>query len=377
MTLRERLERSRPSRAGSREQKSREQKTAKKKKKGERKKMNPDDTIKNGPFTWKVVTLLGSGGFGDVYKVYDEKNKSKQYALKTESEDGKKTMLRLKVEVRIMMAITAARKANHGNGNKHFVEFVDRGKSDDLSCKFVVMSLVGPSLDDCRRKYGVCLNDRSTPYNIAIQSLEAVRDLHALGYLHRDIKPANFAVGFGPTEPTVFMLDFGIGRSFLDPTTKQHRAPRKSVKFLGTLRYASRACMKGIDQGRKDDVECWIYMVFDIFDPEDGIVWKCVSGRDKITRVKDDFFAGKIKEAYKGVPLNMKTIVSYVESLRFQSAPDYPFMINFLYTMSNNAGFPINNINTGAWVGNLKNKKGSGRSSGSRSDKLSGSSDGD
>ena len=134
--------------------------------------MNPDDTIKNGPFTWKVVTLLGSGGFGDVYKVYDEKNKSKQYALKTESEDGKKTMLRLKVEVRIMMAITAARKANHGNGNKHFVEFADRGKSDDLSCKFVVMSLVGPSLDDCRRKYGVCLNDRSTPYNIAIQSLE-------------------------------------------------------------------------------------------------------------------------------------------------------------------------------------------------------------
>ena len=51
--------------------------------------------------------------------------------------------------------------------------------------------------------------------------------------------------------------------------------------------------MKVIDQGRKDDVECWIYMVFDIFDPEDGIVWKCVSGRDKITRVKDDFFAGK------------------------------------------------------------------------------------
>nr|ACI49033.1 hypothetical protein Cbre_JD06.004 [Caenorhabditis brenneri] len=284
-------------------------------------------------------------------------------------------MLRLKIEVRIMMAIAEARKWNN-QVNKHFVEFIDRGKSEDLGCKFVVMSLVGPSLDDCRRKYGVSLNDRSTPYIVAIQSLEAVRDLHNLGYLHRDIKPANFAVGFGPTEPTVFMLDFGIGRSFLDPTTKQHRAPRKSVKFLGTLRYASRACMKGIDQGRKDDVECWIYMVFDIFDPEDGIVWKCVSGRDKITRVKDDFFAGKTKEAYNRVPHNMKTIVSYVESLRFQSAPDYPFMINFLYTMSNQAGFPINNINTGAWVGQLKHKKESGRS-GARSDKLSGSDDSD
>ncbi|CAO4377293.1 unnamed protein product [Caenorhabditis nigoni] len=365
MTLREKLEGSRPG-------KSKEQKT--KKKKG-RKIMSPDDVIKNGPFSWKVVTLLGSGGFGDVYKVFDERNKAKQYALKTESEDGKKVMLRLKVEVRVMMAISEARKTNP-QGYKHFVEFVDRGKSEDLGCKFVVMSLVGPSLDDCRRKYGVCLNDRSTPYIIAIQSLEAVRDLHALGYLHRDIKPANFAVGLGPTEPTVFMLDFGICRSFLDPATKQHRAPRKSVKFLGTLRYASRACMKNIDQGRKDDVECWIYMVFDIFDPEDGIVWKCVSGREKITRVKDEFMAGKAKEAYRGVPRNMKTIVSYVETLRFQSAPDYPFMINFLFTMSSQAGFPINNINTGAWVGNLKNKKDSGRN-GTRSDKLSGSSDGD
>ncbi|PIC23816.1 hypothetical protein B9Z55_017380 [Caenorhabditis nigoni] len=347
MTLREKLEGSRPG-------KSKEQKT--KKKKG-RKIMSPDDVIKNGPFSWKVVTLLGSGGFGDVYKVFDERNKAKQYALKTESEDGKKVMLRLKVEVRVMMAISEARKTNP-QGYKHFVEFVDRGKSEDLGCKFVVMSLVGPSLDDCRRKYG------------------AVRDLHALGYLHRDIKPANFAVGLGPTEPTVFMLDFGICRSFLDPATKQHRAPRKSVKFLGTLRYASRACMKNIDQGRKDDVECWIYMVFDIFDPEDGIVWKCVSGREKITRVKDEFMAGKAKEAYRGVPRNMKTIVSYVETLRFQSAPDYPFMINFLFTMSSQAGFPINNINTGAWVGNLKNKKDSGRN-GTRSDKLSGSSDGD
>ncbi|CAP29899.2 Protein CBG10487 [Caenorhabditis briggsae] len=284
MTLREKLERSRPG-------KSKEQKT--KKKKG-RKIMSPDDVIKNGPFSWKVVTLLGSGGFGDVYKVFDERNKAKQYALKTESEDGKKVMLRLKVEVRVMMAILEARKTNP-QGYKHFVEFVDRGKSEDLGCKFVVMSLVGPSLDDCRRKYGVCLNDRSTPYIIAIQSLEAVRDLHALGYLHRDIKPANFAVGLGPTEPTVFMLDFGICRT---------------------------------------------------------------------------------KEAYRGVPRNMKTIVSYVDTLSFQSAPDYPFMINFLFTMSSQAGFPINNINTGAWVGNLKNKKDSGRN-GTRSDKLSGSSDGD
>lgn len=53
--------------------------------------------------------------------------------------------------------------------------------------------------------------------------------------------------------------------------------------------------MKGIDQGRKDDLECWIYMVFDIFDPENGIVWKEVRGRDAITQAKDYFFDCKSK----------------------------------------------------------------------------------
>ncbi|CAI2313199.1 unnamed protein product [Caenorhabditis sp. 36 PRJEB53466] len=347
------------------------------KKKPSRKIMNPDDTIKNGPFTWKVVNLLGSGGFGDVYKVYEEKNKSKCYALKTESEEGKKVMLRLKVEMQVLMAIQDARKADP-KCLRHFVEFVDRGKSDDLKCKFIVMSLVGPSLDDCRKKYNVCLNSKQTPYIIAIQSLEAVRDLHALGYLHRDIKPANFAVGFGPDEPTVFMLDFGIGRSYLDPKTKEHRAPRKSVKFLGTLRYASRACMKGIDQGRKDDLECWLFMVFDIFD-EDSLSWRKEPDRSQITHYKDNFFNNKLPSMYDSVPHGMKYIVSYVGKLQFQSTPEYGNLIVQLTNLAETSRFPINNMNGGGWVGKLKQKMKTERfkDSDSESDRVSGSADDD
>ncbi|CAI5449839.1 unnamed protein product [Caenorhabditis angaria] len=327
----------------------------KKKPKITRKMMNPGDQIKNGRFVWKIVNLLGSGGFGDVYRVFSETDKKKKnYALKTESEDGKKMMLRLKVEMQVLMAIQDDRKTNKKAVNKHFVEFVDRGKSDELKCKFIVMSIVGPSLDDCRKKYRVDLSHRSTPYNIAIQTLEAVRDLHNLGFLHRDIKPANFAVGIGSEEPVVYMLDFGICRMFIDPKTKIHRAPRKKVKFLGTLRFASRACLKCEDQGRKDDLECWLYMVFDILDEDDGIPWKNISDRDKILGVKMAFFLMKLSIVYENISRQMKTIVKYVDSLEYQSTPDYEYIIKSLLAVAEHCKCPVKDRRKVEWAGKLR-----------------------
>lgn len=105
------------------------------KKKATRKKLAAGDIILSQGATsgWKVVNLLGSGGFGDVYKVHKENQPpTKCYALKTESEDGEKRYLRLKVEVTVMMK--TAEKKKEGKF-EHFIEFVDRGKCEELKCK--------------------------------------------------------------------------------------------------------------------------------------------------------------------------------------------------------------------------------------------------
>ncbi|VDM82598.1 unnamed protein product [Strongylus vulgaris] len=176
--------------------------------------------------------------------------------MKTEMVLGDRRMLRLKIEVMVLMK---CHEQTDPNSKQHFVAFVDRGKTAKF--KFLVMGLVGKSLEDIRRDVLGHNYSRSTVMQCSIQTLIAVRDLHGLGYLHRDIKPQNYAVGLGEKQNTVYMLDFGIARKFTVGETKEVKIARAKVSFLGTVRFASRACHKCIEQGRKDDLESWIFMV--------------------------------------------------------------------------------------------------------------------
>ncbi|VDO42779.1 unnamed protein product [Haemonchus placei] len=246
--------------------------------------------------------MLGSGGFGDVYKV------QKESAMKTEMVIGNRQMLRLKIEVVVLMK---CHEQTDPDRKGHFVAFVDRGKTEKF--KFLVMGLVGPSLEDIRKKDLVRNYSKATAMQCCIQTMTALRDLHGIGYLHRyDIKPQNYAIGLGPKESTIYMLDFGIARKFTEGETKK-------VHFLGTLRFASRACHKQIEQGRKDDLECWLYMVcFDLFDDDKGLPWKRCE-RNEILAMKQKFF--KLE--------NFKRIVQYIDGLNYADEPDYVSVMRF------------------------------------------------
>ncbi|RCN35196.1 hypothetical protein ANCCAN_18951 [Ancylostoma caninum] len=188
--------------------------------------------------------------------------------MKTEMVEGDKLKLRLKIEV---LVLGLCHDAQDPKRREHFVEFVDRGKTRKF--KFLVMGLVGKSLEDIRRSILLRNYSKPTAMNASLQTLQSVWDLHDVGYLHRDIKPQNFAIGLGEKEKVIYMLDFGIARKYRYGDTKQVKVARIAVKFLGTIRFASRACHLGIEQGRKDDLETWLYMLFDLFDDE-SLPWK-------------------------------------------------------------------------------------------------------
>ncbi|PIC40302.1 hypothetical protein B9Z55_011693 [Caenorhabditis nigoni] len=121
---------------------------------------------------WCIQMHIGSGGFGDVYRVIDErstKSPQQEYAMKTEIHGAHQR--RLTIEKSILKEIDAYTTAN--SKTRHFCELIDSGQTADYSVNFawIVMTLIGPSLDSVRRMLNKQFS-KPCVINMAVQILE-------------------------------------------------------------------------------------------------------------------------------------------------------------------------------------------------------------
>lgn len=196
-----------------------------------------------------------------------------KYALKVEA-DGDPIGL-LKMEVYVLMELKKTKfegtfflhlfmQSIHSFSARHFLTLMDKGRVEG-KFNYVVMTLVGESLQDLRVKANMKKFSMGTAVSVGRQCLEALEDLHNVGILHRDIKPGNYTVGRKDMNELrkVYMLDFGMARKFVkeDGTL---RNPRARAGFRGTVKYAPIACHVQREQSRKDDIESWMYMLVEI-----------------------------------------------------------------------------------------------------------------
>ncbi|KAK6113395.1 Protein kinase domain family protein [Brugia pahangi] len=265
--------------------------------------LHPGDVLGD----WTVLDKIGEGGFGAVYLVKD--SKGNEYAMKTESVNA--TAKVLKAEYYVLKELKRAKAT-------HFCDILDSGLVGEN--KYLVMTLVGLSLTDLRKHdptQKIQKFSMGCALSVGMKCLEAIQELHNIGYLHRDIKPANFAIGRKNLRK-IYLLDFGMCRKYLNSQSSV-RNPRRSAGFRGTLRYASISSHISREQCRKDDLEIGY------------LPWKNMQDKDEVGRCKqlcrkDEY----IKELFGGCPREYITIMRLIDSTRYYSKPEYNKITNLL-----------------------------------------------
>ena len=122
--------------------------------------------------------------------------------------------------------------------------------------------------------------------------------------LHRDIKPDNFLMGLKRSSGTVYVVDFGLAKCYLDKDEPDGHIEFSGDKpIIGTARFASVNAHHGNELSRRDDLESLGYMM--IYFLIGSLPWSTIERRTieetfyAIAKVKGEI---KTKELCQGCP---------------------------------------------------------------------------
>lgn len=177
---------------------------------------------------WRVVRLLGTGGFGAVYEAQHKhiagrlaaiKVLHPQLLLRGDADDLKR---------RFVNEASAASRADHEN----IVQVFDAGIAPDGLCYVVMEFLRGSSLTQIIAQAGRLPVERVA--NVGAQVASALAAAHGINIVHRDLKPDNiFLVPRTSNPDFVKVLDFGIAK------LADSDVHTKTGAILGTPSYMS------------------------------------------------------------------------------------------------------------------------------------------
>lgn len=149
---------------------------------------------------FEILDVLGSGGFGQVYKVKDPRF-AEPLALKLSIEPVRS----LDAAQRTLREVTVLRTLS----NAHVVRIHDCGLRGDGHVYVLMELLHGQPLDEFHD-----FDTRMDPVwaaHIIYQACLGLCEAHDLGIIHRDLKPPNI---FVDPDAHTRILDFGLARSF-------------------------------------------------------------------------------------------------------------------------------------------------------------------
>ena len=163
----------------------------------------------------------------------------------------------------------------------------------------------------------------------ALQIMQILYAVHEKGFVHRDIKPENFMTKC-TTDGTLYLIDFGLARTYIDSETKAHRANRiriadaeGKISITGTSRYVSPNVHEGNEPSRRDDLISAMYVVSYLL--KGLLPWKKSATNETLVEMKKKI---RPEELFLGLPLSYVDIFNHLSSLSYNQKPDYAFILS-------------------------------------------------
>ncbi len=177
-----------------------------------------------GPYV--LLSELGAGGFGRVFRARQEAPVRREVALKVVKlgMDTRRVIARFEVE----------RQALSLMDHPHIARVLDAGATDGGRPYFVMELVEGEPLTDYCRRRELTLRQR---IELLREVALAIQHAHQKGVVHRDVKPSNVLVATVDDRPLPKVIDFGIAKALAPPEDASGLTREGDV--IGTPAYMS------------------------------------------------------------------------------------------------------------------------------------------
>ncbi len=213
----------------------------------------PEVSLDNSPLTegpgtiigpYKLLELIGEGGFGAVYMAEQEEPIRRRVALK---------IIKLGMDTkRIIARFEAERQALAMMDHPNIAKVFEAGSTDKGRPYFAMELVKGVPITEYCDKNNLGTQKR---LELFIDVCRAVEHAHQKGIIHRDIKPSNVMVTLHDGRPVPKIIDFGIAKAM------QQRLTEKTLltefrQLIGTPEYMSpeQAEFSGLDIDTRSDI---------------------------------------------------------------------------------------------------------------------------
>jgi serine/threonine protein kinase len=268
---------------------------------------------------YRVKTIIGSGGFGTVFRGEDVTT-SNDVAIKIQPTPNG-TLLH---ECAVYKQITGA---------TGFPRLRDSGCENGRH--FIVLDLLGNSIRQLFRDNGRQFSLK-TILMVIDQMLTRVEYLHLKGFLHGDLKPSNFLIGLNSQSNVIYLIDFGLATPIPTLETVGLRG------FSGTPCYASIRVQSGREACRRDDLESLGYIF--IYLATGSLPWRhlAVEQSSAFAAILETKSQLPIEELCRGLPPAFGRYLAAVRGLGFVERPDYSGYRRLFRELFDERGFVYN-----------------------------------